>query len=484
MKQLLHLIILLFALQTSATSQEIVSVVEKGKFTREQIVATFNLPIVRYGATYYKVNYTSVDAKGELDTLSGLLVVPDNANLTYPALVYQHGTSDCKTCVPSRLGSAEGAEGQIGLLFAGMGFVSILPDLIGMGDGRGFQTYVHASTTMSATDDMVQAIRTWAAENSVSINEQLFITGYSQGGYSSMVYQEGAQKKYGASYVTAATHMSGPYSLSGAMRDLILSDDIYVVPAFIVTTTLGMNEVYGLFDNPSEYFKSAYLDDIQEYYDDKLGLNDLNSRLIQKLVDNTGALVIKGLFRDDVIDAIQQNPNHIVNQILSENDAYKWTPESPTRILYCRADELVSYKNSIIARDSMYARGASQATLVVTDIDPNGSHSSCVLPALTQTVLFFLTYQKITTSVDNVQLGNNVSIYPNPASDKVRIESPESELVAVSVWDLNATERITLNNMNGKTNEINVSTLESGIYIIALKNVNGEVATKKLIIKR
>src|SRR5690606_9312829 len=101
---------------------------------------------------------------------------------------------------------------------------------------------------------------------------------------------------------------------------------------------------------------------------------------------------------------------------------------------------------------------------------------SCVLPALTQTVLFFLTYQKITTSVDNVQLGNNVSIYPNPASDKVRIESPESELVAVSVWDLNATERITLNNMNGKTNEINVSTLESGIYIIALKNVNGEVA--------
>lgn len=484
MRHFLQSIILLFIIHTTATSQQIVSVVEKGKFTKEQIISTFNVPLIKFGATYYKVTYTSVDAKGEPDILSGLLLVPDDVNFKYPALVYQHGTSDCKTCVPSRLGSSGGDEGKIGLLFAGMGFVSILPDLVGMGDSRGFQTYVQASTTMSATEHMVQAVRSWAPDHGIAMNDQLFITGYSQGGYSSMVFQEGMQNKFGASSVTAAAHMSGPYSLSGTMRDLILSNDIYLVPAFIVTTALGMNEVYGIFNKADEFFKAEYVSDIEDYYDNKIGLSDLNTKLSQKLVAFSGALVIKNLFKEEVLNAIQNDPNYIVNRILRENDAYKWTPKSPTRIFYCKADELVSYKNSIVARDSMYARGASEPTLVVTDVDSKGTHGTCVTPALTQSLFFFLGYQKISTSVNNVLVGSNIRVYPNPAADRVIIETPDDTPVDVSVWDMDATERITMKQINGAVKEVNVSSLESGMYIIALKNTNGEITTKKLIIQK
>lgn len=106
--------------------------------------------------------------------------MPDDLKFTYPKLIYQHGTSDCKKCIPSSYGVNGGEEGQLGLLFAGLGYVSILPDYVGMGEGRGFQTYVHDATTVSATKDMLAACESWTTQNGVFTNDQLFITGYSQ----------------------------------------------------------------------------------------------------------------------------------------------------------------------------------------------------------------------------------------------------------------------------------------------------------------
>ncbi|MCZ2100465.1 MAG: T9SS type A sorting domain-containing protein [Chitinophagales bacterium] len=482
MKQLVQ-ILLFFIIYQVASAQEIVSVTEKGHYTKQEIIAAFNLPLVKYGATFYKVNYASADAKGALDTLSGLLVVPDSKNLTYPVLVYQHGTSDCKTCVPSRFGSNGGSEGQVGLLFAGMGFVSLLPDFVGMGDARGFQTYVHASTTFSATDDMVNAVRNWAPDNDLSLNNQLFITGYSQGGYASMVFQEGTQKKYGASSVTAATHLSGPYSLSGAMRDLMLGEDVYLAPAFIAVTVLGMNEVYGFYDDLGDIFNPEYIDDIQSYYNNEISLTTLNERMVVNLVTNTGVLLIKGLFRGDVLDAIVNDPEHPVNQILRENDAYKWTPESPTRIFYCKGDDIVPYQNSIIARDSMYARGADPNTLIVTDVDSNGDHGTCVGPTLTQTLLFFLIYQSVTTSTFNTIEDVSIQVYPNPAQDVLYIDGYDASDVQVIVWDMDARQRIVQDYSSAKA-AIDVSALESGIYIVTLIGKDGLIANKKLVISK
>ena len=159
-------ILLIFCFFFGTThSQKLVSVTYKGARTKQQITTMFSLPFVKYGAKYYAVNYISPDAKGNQDTLSGLMVVPDDLSFEFPRLVYQHGTSDCKTCVPSRYGSSGGEEGQLGLLFAGLGFVTILPDYVGMGDGRGFQTYVHGATTVSASVDMLTACAEWSATN-------------------------------------------------------------------------------------------------------------------------------------------------------------------------------------------------------------------------------------------------------------------------------------------------------------------------------
>jgi len=93
-------------LALTAHTQEIVSVTLKGSRTKIQLVNQFNNPLMKNGAKYYTVLYTSTDAKGQKDTLSGLMAVPDDLRYKYPRIIYQHGTSDCKTCVPSRYRSS------------------------------------------------------------------------------------------------------------------------------------------------------------------------------------------------------------------------------------------------------------------------------------------------------------------------------------------------------------------------------------------
>lgn len=464
-------------------SQKLVSVTYKGARTKQQITTMFSLPLVKYGAKYYAVNYISPDAKGNQDTLSGLMVVPDVLSFEFPRLVYQHGTSDCKTCVPSRYGSNGGEEGQLGLLFAGLGFVAILPDYVGMGDGRGFQTYVHGATTVSASMDMLGACAEWAASNSVFTNDQLFVTGYSQGGYASMALHKYLEETQGPTSITAAAHLSGPYSLSGVMRDLILGDVPYFYPAYVPNTVLGFNEVSGnLYSDLNEFFKPEYVADIKRYYDGIISLTSLNTKLIQLLQANTGASVGGRMIRDDVKEEIKNNPLHPANLILRENDVFDWAPQVPTRIFYCTADDQVPFLNSIVARDTMSANGAPN--LVVTDVSPNSNHGQCVNPALTNTVLFFLSLQKITSSTKDPNDVMALSIYPNPVNDLLMIEglSGNETIIITNSQGQMVTQRSV---QDSEIANIDVSNIPEGFYLITVQSEgNKSIKTQKVVISR
>lgn len=479
MKFLVILFLFLFAAKINIYSQNLVSATYKGARTKQQITTSFGLPFVKYGAKYYAIKYTSLDAKSNPDTLSGLMVVPDDLSFEFPKLVYQHGTSDCKTCVPSRYGANGGEEGQLGLLFAGLGFVSILPDYVGMGDGRGFQTYVHAATTVSASKDMLSACEEWTSENNVFTNDQLFITGYSQGGYASMALHKYLEETQGPNSVTAAAHLSGPYSLSGVMRDLILGDLPYFYPAYIPNTVLGFNEVSGnLYTDLSDFFKNEYVADIKRYYDGEISLTALNVKLIQLLQTITGASVGGRMIRDDIKAEIQNNPLHPANNILRENDLYDWSPQSPTRIFYCTADDQVPYLNSIVARDTMLKNGATD--LIVMDVSTNSNHGQCVNPALTNTVLFFLNLQRIISNTYEGERLKTITFYPNPITDLIMIDGLNgNENVIITN---NQGQVVTRRDLNGsQIANIDSSQWASGLYLITIQKNGSTVETYKVI---
>ncbi|MFZ1749550.1 MAG: T9SS type A sorting domain-containing protein [Saprospiraceae bacterium] len=471
-------IICFFLFYTSTLEgQQLISATLTGTSTKQQITAIFGLPFVRNGAKHYKVRYTSLDAKGNKDTLSGLMVVPDDLSFTYPRVVYQHGTSDCKTCVPSRLGGAGGDEGQIGLLIAGLGFVSILPDYVGMGDGRGFQTYVHEKTIVSAAVDMMEACKQWASQNGLFTNEQIFITGYSQGGYGSMALHKYFETKANT-IITGAAHLSGPYSLSGVMRDLILSDTEYFYPAYVPNTMLGFREAYpNVFNNFGDFFKPEYVNDIREYYEGKITLSTLNSRAIQLLKTNTGASVGGRMIKDSTFNMIKNNLNHPINQILRENDLYNWVPKAPTKIYYCKADDQVPFMNSIVARDTMTAKGATN--LEVRDLNSTANHSGCVTPALTQTVFFFLGLQRVTTSVKDALVADLIKIFPNPANQRLTVSGLEGD-VMIRIFNMNGMEVLNTSSNKQESIDIDVTSLTQGMHILVLDSVNKNTKIFKL----
>lgn len=467
-------------LYTTLKSQDFVSAQLLGSRTKQEITAAYALPLIRFGAKYYKIRYASPDAKGKKDTLSGLLVVPDDLKWEFPRAVYQHGTSDCKTCVPSRLNSPGGDEGQVGLLMAGLGFVAILPDYVGMGDGRGFQTYVHESTIASAGRNMVTACEKWAKDSGVSLNDQLFITGYSQGGYGSMALHKSYEENPTSLKVTAAAHLSGPYSLSGVMRGLILSETEYGYPGYVPNTIMGFNEAYGtIYNDLGDIFKAEYVGEIRKYYQGTSTLSKLNVNLTQLLKTNTGAVVGGRMIKDSIYNVIKNNPNHPANIILKENDLFRWAPKSPTRIFYCMADDQVPFMNSVIARDSMNARGASN--LIVVDVNSTANHGGCVAPALTQTLFFFFAFQKLTSDAETVVKTSNLKIFPNPVSDIINIKGLTGNGEMIYVFDGEGKTMLSRRNEGQQTAEFDFSGYSPGLYFITVQSPTGGIESHRVV---
>lgn len=91
-------------------------------------------------------------------------------------MIYHHGT---KTLQKTNLKLS--GENAISAGFAADGYLVIMPDYIGLGKGDKFHLYQNSESEATACLDMLLAIQELNTKISISTNEQLFLTGYSQG---------------------------------------------------------------------------------------------------------------------------------------------------------------------------------------------------------------------------------------------------------------------------------------------------------------
>lgn len=487
MRTLLLLFVINLFAATATSAQKFISYNYIGSKTKTELNTQFGFPIFQFDVQYYKITYTSKDAAGALDTLSGLVVLPTDLGKIYPLLVYQHGTSDCKTCVPSRFGTPGGGEGDIGLVFAGMGYIALLPDYVGMGDGRGFHPYVHAATEASAAIDMVRSIPDFFVAEADKVpysNDQLFLTGYSQGGHAAMALHREIETNLASTFtVTAAAHLSGPYSVSGVMRNLILSNDVYYYPAYIPNTALSYQTIYGnLYNTLTDVFKPEYANLIEQFYNGSITLGTLNESLIQTLTTQTGASVARRMLQDNIVEAVENNPLHPINLALKDNDVYDWSPVAPTRIFYCMGDDQVPFMNSIVARDTMTANGAMD--LVALDVNPTADHGGCVVPALIQTLGFFGGKQDIDDIVNSTAppAAEAVAISPNPVHDVLNIQNLST---GSTIAIMNGLGQEIWSRRNTDTHKMSIQTnhFPAGIYTIQIITANGQKRAVPIIVQ-
>jgi len=90
-----------------------------------------------------------------------------------------------------------------------------------------------------------------------------------------------------------------------------------------------------------------------------------------------------------------------------------------------------------------------------------------------------IVYTSTTASVDNIDLENSISVYPNPTTNFVKISNVENS--TVSIVDINGKKIFSRDNCS--INEtIDLQQINSGVYFVSIEN-NTKVVTKKLIVK-
>lgn len=474
--QKLLLFLLLF---TGALSAQEVLSVETQDVTLAFILNLGSPVPVSYDVQNYKVLYTTVDAQGQPDTASGLLCVPQVNDLVLPIAVYNHGTVGERQNVPSSTGVNERFIPQI---MAATGYVTVAPDYIGLGESDGIHPYVHAASEASAGRDLVIAVKKWLETQDIPVNDQLFITGYSQGGHAAQALHRDIENNPGDDglTVTSATHLSGPYSISEVMAATIFADNLATLPGYIAYTYVSYNSVYGLYDSLAQAFVPPYLALIEDFASERTSLTTFNAQLTQLLRNNNA--ILADIFQDSVRQVLAEaDPTQPIIMALADNDTYDWSPTAPTVLYYCTEDEQVPFRNAILADSVMRANGS---TSVLLETGGPQNHGGCVIPALTRTLQFWEQYaNRYPVSLGEPAAAIGVQVVPNPVSagGSVRLAGLPAGAREYIVYD--PAGRTVSRGLTTISGDLRLpANLRQGLHVVRVGLENGTSVVRKIMV--
>jgi hypothetical protein len=436
-------------------------------------VLVFVNPAALYDVNSYKIIYNTTDIDGTPTTASGALMVPVNSGCDlFPLVSYSHGTVLERENVPSRNNN----ESFIPKILASTGRIAVAADYLGLGDNPGLHPYLHAESQATASIDLMRAAREFIQDSlNVSLNGEVFVTGYSQGGHAAMATAKYIQDNSLNSEfnIVGAGPASGPYNLSGTQAAVLVSDQPYSNPGYVCYLLFGLNRVYGnIYNNYSDILKSPYDVIIPPYFDGTFPMDSVNARLPAKLSDFMQDTVLANFKNDSV------GRTHPLWQALLKNDNYDWTPNFPMELYYCTLDEQVDFNNSIDAANQMTLNGSSS---VVAVNQGALDHGGCVVPAIGGALSFFETLDTecVMISLEEQLRKGLISLYPNPAQSYFSVDGLEAETASVIIYDLNGRPVLERNFITEE--HIAIDHLKSGIYLVRIISGNETATTKMLI---
>lgn len=466
-----------------------------------------------------KVIYNTIDGNGNPTIASGVVFLPVVQSETQrPVFSYLHGTLTSDFEAPSNL---IGSEAVVGWIMSMDGYISVLPDYLGIGDGPGFHPYSHAESEASAGIDLLKATLLLCSDPQVLAkpNGELYLSGYSQGGHAALATQRELEKNPLPNLALQKTVAgSGAYSLSFIQKKFMFDNPAYPGRSFMPYILLGYQSVYGnLYSSLDQVFVPPYNTLIPGYFD-----GTKPAGVIDALLPSNW----KSMFVPKYLWNIQYRYFHPVNIALRKNDLISWKPKTDLHMYYCNCDELVAKENSMLAYLSFLLRGSRHVTLLslgdfthrecaplvllvgkiqfdcASGINPCGFNLP-LLASLTKSATTDLSMleaalsEHATLDVNELYLNKEINayleenpvngtewgLYPNPASDVVNIQVFNA---------LPASSRIRIYDMQGRlvqdkiysedVVEMNVKAIKAGVYKIVLND--DFKGSKSLIIAR
>ena len=304
---------------------------------------------VDYGATMYKLIYETVDGFGDSTSASGLFALPDSQNEAYGIISWQHGTAIQRDGVQSNNGFD-----VLSRVVAASGFVYVAADYLGLGVSETVHPYILKYPSANAVIDLIRAVRNYYSEDfTLSLNRQLMLIGYSEGGYATLAAQMVMEEEMSDEFeITVSFPMAGPYDVSGIMVDVMLENTYYGEPFYMPYTLYSYIHYYGIGD-VEEYFVPDFAADVENLYSGIYGGGYINDYM-----NNNGYNPPIACMLPEVVTEFSSDENHILRQLLAENNIFDWIPQSSTYLFHALGDELVPHENSVLAYDTFLANGS------------------------------------------------------------------------------------------------------------------------------
>jgi pimeloyl-ACP methyl ester carboxylesterase len=251
------------------TPPQLLSTVTTSALLAELNAAAANQQVLALGGPpvcdilMYHIEYETVGGAGEPTTASAALMVPTGAGSSCtgsrPIVEYAHGTSTDRSFNMADMQNSETL--LLAAIFATQGYIVVAPNYAGYDTSSlPYHPYLVGD---QQSDDMIDALTAARAAlpiaslTTVQDNGQLYLIGYSQGGYVAMATLRAMQAA--GMHVDAAVPMSGPYAL-GAFADAVFFGEVNgggtISTAFLVT---AYQHSYGnIYASAADVFEPQY----------------------------------------------------------------------------------------------------------------------------------------------------------------------------------------------------------------------------------
>lgn len=355
----------------------------------------------------YHYEYNTIGGRGEPVTASSALMVPrgdeDHCRNPNPIIIGLHGTMPDK---PYNLADFSGknpafvrAAAWAGV-YASQGYIVVAPNYTGLDTSNAdYQSYHQADQKTEDIMDALNAARELLPEVEGQANEDLFVVGYSQGGWLTMALQKELEAR--GMPITATVPMSGAYALSALVDNIFKGAPVRGSTIYFPMAIRAYQEGYGdVYADPAEVYRADIAGTVATLFpsetphyefiaNGKLPASnlfnetpDLSGKTISKFVDNvmrnaspatdfekfaaiyeTGFgpdYLINDDFRIKYLQDIEANPDGSfpnytnglpptqsgvgLRRALIENDLRNWTPENPLMMCAGPGDGAVDFR--------------------------------------------------------------------------------------------------------------------------------------------
>jgi alpha/beta superfamily hydrolase len=390
--------------------------------TNQQLLSLSGAPVC--DILIYDIRYETVGGANEPTTASAALLVPTGfgANCTgaRPMVLYAHGTTTDRTFTMANMQNTETL--FLAALFATKGYIVVAPNYAGYDTSTlAYHPYLIADQQSKDMIDALAAARTALPLASATLtkdNGQLFVTGYSQGGYVAMATHRAMQAA--GMTVTAAAPMSGPYALAAFVDAVFYGEVNGDAPVSSTLLLTAYQKAYGnIYADPVDVFEPQYASGIESllpsttprsqlYAQGKLPQYALfsptppapafavdtpptapaNLAEVFALGFGTGNL-LQNSYRLSYLQDAQSNPDGgwptVTTGVAAENpglawrralqvnDLRNWVPSAPVLLCGGDVDPLVFWLNTALMQNYWASRASASAPISVLDLESAAS---------------------------------------------------------------------------------------------------------------